>query len=57
MSEYQVTFVFTREFEDDIDVIGKPVNKITNADLWEQFRKELQQAYDSETGSLAGRLH
>lgn len=53
---YKIVVEFQRELDDDADVIGKPIPKITDKDVIEQFRKELQHAYDSEDSGLAGRF-
>jgi hypothetical protein len=54
MATYTIQVTFTRELEDDANVLKSTPQKVTDKQLLQQFRRELQGAYDA-TG-MAGRF-
>lgn len=59
MDRYSFTVTFTRELSDDLEIVGHDVhndylNAVTRDKLTQQFRKELQAAYDHPDTAIAG---
>lgn len=59
--QYTFTVTFTRELGDDLEVVGhwteEQINAAVRDKLVQQFRKELQAAYDHPDTAIAGRFN